>query len=75
MQDPRICRVAFVDAGERSLNEVAASEADQGYRPGFRLQAEQVLGAWRGQDTGAATIDGALRRTEFVACVDGIADR
>lgn len=75
MQDPRIYRVAFVGAGEHSLNEVAASQADQGYKPGFRLQAERVVGAWQGRDAGAATIDDALRSTELVARIYGIADR
>jgi hypothetical protein len=68
-------KAVYQNAGERSLNEVAASEADQGYKPGFRLQAEQVLGAWQGRDTGAATIDDALRSTELVARIYGIADR
>jgi len=114
MQDPRICRVAFVgtcgmtaeqanafegiqgvefiaphrrwemrplekaifqNAGERSLNEVPLSEADKAFKPGFRLQAERVVGAWQGKETGAATIDDALKSTELVARIFGIADR
>lgn len=68
-------KAVFQNAGERTLNDAAAAPADQGYKPGFRLQAERVLGAWRGQDTGAATIDDALQSTELVARIYGIADR
>lgn len=68
-------KAVFQNAGERSLNEVAASQADQGFKPGFRLQAERVVGAWQGRETGAATIDDALRSTELVARIYGMADR
>lgn len=68
-------KAVFQNAGERSLNAVAASEADLAYKPGFRLQAEQVLGAWQGRETGAPTIDDALKSTELVARIYGITDR
>nr|CAD6596149.1 gfo/Idh/MocA family oxidoreductase [Rhizobium sp. TCK] len=68
-------KAVFQNAGERSLNEVAASKIDQDYKPGFRLQAERVVGAWHGRETGAATIDDALRSTELVARIYGMADR
>ena len=68
-------KAVFQNAGERGLNEVAASQADLLYKPGFRLQAERVVGAWQGRDTGAATIDDALRSTELVARIYGFADR
>jgi len=68
-------KAVFQNAGERSLNEVPLSTADQDFKPGFRLQAELVLGAWQGKETGAATIDDALSSTELVARIYGITDR
>lgn len=68
-------KAMFQNSGERIINEVGASQADQGYKPGFRLQAERVIGAWQGRDTGAATIDDALKGAELVARIYGIADR
>lgn len=65
-------KAVFQNAGERSLNEVAASPADAGYKPGFRLQAERVIAAWRGEKSGAATIDDALKSTELVARIYGL---
>lgn len=68
-------KAVFQNAGERSLNEVPLSDADKDYKPGFRLQAEQVLAAWQGKATRAATIDDALKSTELVAWIFGIEDR
>ena len=38
------------------------------------MQAEKVLGAWRGENTGAATIDDALATTELVATIYDLGD-
>jgi len=67
-------KAIFQNAGERSLNEVQATEADLQFKPGFRVQAEQVVGAWRGENTGAATIDDALATTELVAKIYDLGD-
>ncbi|MHB0952126.1 MAG: Gfo/Idh/MocA family protein [Allorhizobium sp.] len=65
-------KAVFQNAGERALNEVPASGDDLDYKPGFRLQAEKVVGAWCGDDTGAATIDDALVSTELLARIYGL---
>ena len=65
-------KAVFQNAGERTLNEVPASCDDLDYKPGFRLQAEKVVGAWCGDDTGAATIDDALVSTELLAKIYGL---
>ncbi len=65
-------KAVFQNAGERSLNEIQATEADLQYKPGFLVQAERVLGAWRNEDTGAATIGDALATTELVARIYGL---
>lgn len=65
-------KAVFQNAGERTLNEVPAAEVDTAFKPGFRLQAEKVVGAWRGEVTGAATIDDALATTELVAKIYGL---
>jgi hypothetical protein len=67
-------KAIFQNAGERILNEVQATEADLQFKPGFRVQAEKVLDAWRGENTGAATIDDALATTELVAKIYGLGD-
>lgn len=68
-------KAVFQNAGERSLNQVPVPAADTDFKPGFRLQAEKVIGAWQGRQTGAATMDDAMKSTELVAQIFGIADR
>ncbi|PCI02483.1 MAG: oxidoreductase [Hyphomicrobiales bacterium] len=68
-------KAIFQNAGERSLNDVLLPEVDTAYKPGFRLQAESVLGALRGEVTGAATLDDALKSMELVAQIFEIVDR
>lgn len=60
-------RATFQNAGERSLNPVDLNAFDETYKPGFRLQAERVVAAWRGEASQAATIKDALDATELVA--------
>ena len=65
-------KAAFQNAGERSLNAVEADACDTTFKPGFRVQAERVVAAWRGEATAAPTIADALRTTELVAKIYGI---
>lgn len=65
-------KAIFQNAGERTLNEIPVSDFDTRFKPGFRTQAEKVVGAWRGEETGAATIDDALATTELVAKIYGL---
>ncbi len=58
---------AFQNAGERALNPLEPDPCDSDYKPGFRVQAERVVSAWRGEDSAAPTIADALRTTELVA--------
>ena len=59
----------FQNADERILHDVDAVAADADFKPGFRLQAERVVDAWRGKETTAPTIEDALATTELVASI------
>jgi predicted dehydrogenase len=52
-------KAVFQNAGERKLNPVEPHAWDADFKPGFRLQAEQVAAAMRGERT-ATTFDEAL---------------
>jgi predicted dehydrogenase len=58
-------RASFQNAGERKLNPVEPHHWDAEFKPGFRLQAEQVVSAVR--DGGrATTLDDAVRTMRLV---------
>lgn len=59
-------KAQFQNAGERALNAVEPDQRDGAFKPGFRVQAERVLAAWRGEPSQAATLDDALATTELV---------
>lgn len=63
----------FQNRGERILHEVEMSDDDKAFKPGFRLQAEQVIRAWRGQTNSAATLAMAMASTKLVAQLYGLA--
>lgn len=65
-------KAVFQNAGERSLNPVDADPRDAAFKPGFRVQAEEVVAALRGQQSRAATLDDALVSTELVAKIYGL---
>ena len=51
---------------------IEPAPADVTFKPGFRLQAERVVAAWRGENSGAPTIADALGATELVARIYGL---
>jgi hypothetical protein len=55
----------FQNSGERKLNPVEASAWDSDFKPGFRLQAERVVDALRGEH-GAVTIGDAIETMRLV---------
>lgn len=65
-------RATFFNAGERRPNEVGTLEDDHLYKPGFRMQAQEVIQAWRGLENSAVSIAEALATTELVAQIYGI---
>lgn len=65
-------KAVFQNSGERTLNEVPVPECDVLFKPGFRVQAEKVIRAWRGENSGATTLDDALATTELVAEIYGL---
>jgi predicted dehydrogenase len=64
-------RAVFQNAGERKLNPVEPAKADLDFKPGFKLQSERVVAAWRGQPVAVPTIADALVSTELVARIYG----
>jgi predicted dehydrogenase len=58
-------KATFQNAGERKLNPVDTPAWDTDFKPGFRLQAERVIGALRGE-RGAVTIDDAIETMRLV---------
>ncbi len=64
-------RATFQNAGERKLNPVEPEASDTDFKPGFRVQAERVVAAWRGGKAAAQTLDDALATTELVARIYG----
>lgn len=58
-------KATFQNAGERKLNLVEPHRWDTDFKPGFRLQAEQVASALRGNGQ-ATSIDEAVRTMRLV---------
>jgi hypothetical protein len=50
-----------------NMPEVKPCRFDTLFKPGFRIQAEKVIVAWHGENTGAATIDVAFASSGLVA--------
>lgn len=64
-------RAVFQNAGERTLIPVEPDPQDTAFKPGFRVQAQNVIDAWRGLATHAPTIADAMVSTEMVARIYG----
>jgi predicted dehydrogenase len=58
----------YQNAGERTLNEVSAHAWDRIFKPGFRLQAQCVAAAVRGEGD-AVVLDDALRTMRLIAAI------
>ena len=58
-------KAVFQNAGERKQNPVEPHAWDADFKPGFRLQAEQVVAALRGEGK-ATSLDEALRTMRLV---------
>ena len=64
-------RAVYQNAGERALNPTEPDPLDAEFKPGFRVQAQNVIAAWRGEASDAPTLEDALRSTELVAKIYG----
>ena len=58
----------YQNAGERNLNPVSPHAWDSDFKPGFRLQAQRVTGAVRGNQ-GAVVLDDALRTMRLIDAI------
>jgi predicted dehydrogenase len=59
-------QASFQSAGERRLQPVEVAEWDRAFKPGFRLQAEEMIRAVRGEPTRAVTIEQANRTMRLI---------
>lgn len=57
--------------GERVLTPVERDQADKDFKAGFKLQAEAVVAAVRGQPSEAPTIEDSLESMKLVAAIFG----
>ncbi len=57
---------AFQRAGERSLHPVGPSSADQEFKPGFRVQAQEVVAAVLGHPSQAVSLDQGLATMRLI---------
>jgi predicted dehydrogenase len=62
----------FINAGERALNEVPATDADKNFKPGFQRQAEEVLKAVRGEPSRAPTLASAIETMRMISAIFGV---
>jgi predicted dehydrogenase len=62
-------QAAFQLAGTRQLQPVPAHEWDKHFKPGFRLQAEQVVAAACQRATEAVTLDEALGTMRLISAI------
>jgi hypothetical protein len=62
----------FVNAGERTLNELPQTDADKNFKPGFRRQAEEVLKALNGQPSRAAPLASAIETMRMISTIFGV---
>ena len=63
----------FINAGERALNEVPATDADKNFKPGFQRQAEEVIKALRGAPSRAPTLASAIETMRMISIIFGVA--
>lgn len=61
----------FQNRNVRELEPVEISEFDKAFKPGFRLQAEEVLRSIRNEPSGSPTIDDAVQTMELIARIYG----
>jgi predicted dehydrogenase len=64
-------KAVFQNAGDRALIPVEPDPYDITFKPGFRVQAERVVAAWRGDGSDVPNLDNALQATELVAKIYG----
>jgi hypothetical protein len=59
-------------AGERRAVETEPGVYDQRFKPGFRLQAEQVIEAMLGRPSEAPTLDDAVETMRLISTIYGL---
>jgi hypothetical protein len=57
--------------GERRLQPVEVHSWDQEFKPGFRLQAEMVLAASRGEASDAVTLNESMETMRLINAIYG----
>ncbi len=60
-------QAAFQNAGERRLQQVEIDDRDKEFKPGFRLQAQAVVNALRGEPSEAPTLEQAMATMRLIA--------
>jgi predicted dehydrogenase len=65
-------QAVFQNAGERKLQPAEMHEWDRTFKPGFRLQAEEVVRAIRGEPSTAVPIDQANETMSLIARIFGM---
>ena len=63
---------AFQNSNERSLNKFEISESDKKFKPGLRLQAEEIIKAVKGGTTKAVTLEDSLETMKLIKMVFGV---
>jgi predicted dehydrogenase len=64
-------QASFQSAGERRLQQVDVAAWDRAFKPGFRLQAEEIVRAVRGEPSRAVTLQQANRTMRLIQAVFG----
>lgn len=59
-------QAGFQRWGERQLNPVAVAQWERDFKPGFRLQAEQVVAGALGRSSGAPTLEDAIETMRLI---------
>lgn len=62
-------QAAFQLDGQRKLEQVPVDSADQKFKPGLRLQAQEAISAALGDPTDLPTLDDALRTMKLVSAI------
>lgn len=62
----------YQNAGERVLRPVQQSEWDRTFKPGFRLQAEEVCKAVQGQEGRAPSLEDAVESMRLIRAIFGM---
>jgi predicted dehydrogenase len=62
-------QASFQNAGERRLQSVETHEWDRQFKPGFRLQAEEVIKAVRGEPSHVPTLEQATETMRLIAAI------